>query len=34
MMRRSPPSSTGLPTRDEMDPSINEQLIVEFYSRF
>lgn len=23
-----------LPTRDEMDPSINEQLIVEFYSRF
>ena len=22
-----------LPTRDEMDPSINEQLIVEFYSR-
>jgi small subunit ribosomal protein S4 len=25
---------TRLPTRDEMDPSINEQLIVEFYSRF
>jgi small subunit ribosomal protein S4 len=23
-----------LPTRDEMDPSVNEQLIVEFYSRF
>jgi len=23
-----------LPTRDEMEPSINEQLIVEFYSRF
>lgn len=23
-----------LPTREEMDPSINEQLIVEFYSRF
>jgi len=23
-----------LPTRDEMDPAINEQLIVEFYSRF
>jgi small subunit ribosomal protein S4 len=22
-----------LPTRDEMDPSINDQLIVEFYSR-
>jgi small subunit ribosomal protein S4 len=22
-----------LPTRDEMDPSINEQLVVEFYSR-
>ena len=27
-------SVTRLPTRDEMDPSINEQLIVEFYSRF
>ena len=25
---------TRLPTRDEMEPSINEQLIVEFYSRF
>jgi small subunit ribosomal protein S4 len=25
---------TRLPVRDEMDPSINEQLIVEFYSRF
>ena len=25
---------TRLPTRDEMDPAINEQLIVEFYSRF
>jgi small subunit ribosomal protein S4 len=23
-----------LPTREEMDPTINEQLIVEFYSRF
>ncbi len=23
-----------LPTRDEMDSTINEQLIVEFYSRF
>ena len=23
-----------LPTRDEMEPSINEQLIVEYYSRF
>lgn len=23
-----------LPTREEMDPGINEQLIVEFYSRF
>ena len=23
-----------LPTRDEMEPGINEQLIVEFYSRF
>lgn len=23
-----------LPTRDEMDPTINDQLIVEFYSRF
>jgi small subunit ribosomal protein S4 len=23
-----------LPTREEMDPSINDQLIVEFYSRF
>ncbi len=23
-----------LPTREEMDPSINEQLIVEYYSRF
>lgn len=23
-----------LPTRDEMDPSVNEQLIVEFYSRY
>jgi small subunit ribosomal protein S4 len=23
-----------LPTRDEMDQNINEQLIVEFYSRF
>jgi len=22
-----------LPTREEMDPAINEQLIVEFYSR-
>ena len=22
-----------LPTRDEMEPSVNEQLIVEFYSR-
>ena len=25
---------TRLPTRDEMEPSINEQLIVEYYSRF
>ena len=25
---------TRLPTRDEMEPAINEQLIVEFYSRF
>src|SRR6266567_282472 len=25
---------TRLPVRDEMDPSINEQLIVEYYSRF
>ncbi len=25
---------TRLPTRDEMEPGINEQLIVEFYSRF
>ena len=25
---------TRLPARDEMDPSINEQLIVEYYSRF
>ncbi len=25
---------TRLPTRDEMAPEINEQLIVEFYSRF
>jgi small subunit ribosomal protein S4 len=25
---------TRLPVRDEMDPSINDQLIVEFYSRF
>lgn len=24
---------TGLPTREEADPGINEQLIVEFYSR-
>jgi small subunit ribosomal protein S4 len=24
---------TRLPNRDEMDPGINEQLIVEFYSR-
>ena len=23
-----------LPTRDEMEPGVNEQLIVEFYSRF
>jgi small subunit ribosomal protein S4 len=23
-----------LPTREEMDQNINEQLIVEFYSRF
>jgi small subunit ribosomal protein S4 len=23
-----------LPNRDEMDTTINEQLIVEFYSRF
>ena len=23
-----------LPTRDEMEQGINEQLIVEFYSRF
>jgi small subunit ribosomal protein S4 len=23
-----------LPTRDEMEQNINEQLIVEFYSRF
>jgi small subunit ribosomal protein S4 len=23
-----------LPVRDEMEPSINEQLIVEYYSRF
>ncbi len=27
-------SVTRLPTRDEMEPSINEQLIVEYYSRF
>jgi small subunit ribosomal protein S4 len=25
---------TRLPNRDEMEPAINEQLIVEFYSRF
>jgi len=25
---------TRMPTRDEMEPSINEQLIVEYYSRF
>jgi len=25
---------TRLPTRDEMEPGINEQLIVEYYSRF
>ncbi len=25
---------TRLPARDEMEPSINEQLIVEYYSRF
>ncbi len=25
---------TRLPVRDEMDPTINDQLIVEFYSRF
>ncbi|MEI7566184.1 MAG: 30S ribosomal protein S4 [Opitutaceae bacterium] len=25
---------TRLPTRDDMEPSINEQLIVEYYSRF
>ena len=25
---------TRLPTRDEMEPTINEQLIVEYYSRF
>ncbi len=25
---------TRLPVRDEMEPSINEQLIVEYYSRF
>ena len=25
---------TRLPTRDEMAPEINEQLIVEYYSRF
>ena len=25
---------TRLPTRDEMEPSINEQLIFEYYSRF
>ncbi len=25
---------THLPTRDEMEPGINEQLIVEYYSRF
>jgi small subunit ribosomal protein S4 len=23
-----------LPTREEMTPDVNEQLIVEFYSRF
>jgi small subunit ribosomal protein S4 len=27
-------SVVRLPTRDEMDPSINDQLIVEYYSRF
>ncbi len=27
-------SVNRLPTRDEMEPGINEQLIVEFYSRF
>ena len=27
-------SVVRLPVRDEMEPSINEQLIVEFYSRF
>jgi small subunit ribosomal protein S4 len=27
-------SVTRLPKRDEMDQNINEQLIVEFYSRF
>ncbi|MDB6114895.1 MAG: rpsD [Lacunisphaera sp.] len=27
-------TATRLPTRDEMEPSINEQLIVEYYSRF
>lgn len=26
--------ATRLPNRDEMEPAINEQLIVEFYSRF
>ena len=25
---------TRLPVREEMDPAINDQLIVEFYSRF
>jgi small subunit ribosomal protein S4 len=24
---------TGIPTRDEAEPEINEQLIVEYYSR-
>jgi ribosomal protein S4 len=24
---------TGLPSRDEAEPDINEQLIVEYYSR-
>lgn len=44
-MRETPPWMTlnaetfkgtvnRLPTREEMDPSINEQIIVEFYSRF
>jgi ribosomal protein S4 len=26
-------SVTGLPTRDDAEPDLNEQLIVEYYSR-